>query len=139
MEALPFPAGAFDLVLAAGSLHYARDLAATLIELRRVSRKGGLLLALDSPVFRRAADGEAMVASRMREHFLRYAVALPRESQSSYLVRGSLVEAFRAAGWRLEVLGWPGRLREWGRDRIEKLRHGRRTARFPVLVAERMG
>ena len=137
MDALPLPAGAFDLVLAGGSLHYASDLAATLIELRRVTRKGGLLLALDSPVFRRQADGEAMVETRMRDHRERYSVALPRENQSSYLLRGGLEDLFRKAGWRLEVRGWPGPLREWARDRIEQRRHGRRPARFPILLAER--
>ena len=138
MEALPLPAGAFDLVLAAGSLHYASDLSATLVELRRVTRKGGVLLALDSPVFRRAADGEAMIEARMQEHRQRYAVALPRENQSSYLIRNGLEDVFRQAGWRLAVRGWPGLLREWARDTIERQRHGRRTARFPILLAERM-
>ncbi len=139
MEALPFPAGAFDLVLAGGSLHYARDLPATLVELRRVSRKRGLLLALDSPVFRRVVDGESMVASRMEEQHRRYAVSLPRASQSSYLLRGNLADVFRGAGWRIEVHGWPGPLQELARDLIEKIRHGRRTARFPVLLAQREG
>jgi SAM-dependent methyltransferase len=138
MEALPLPAGAFDLVLAGGSLHYASDLSSVLVELRRVTRRGGLLLALDSPVFRRMADGEAMVETRMEEHLQRYAVSLPRKNQSSYLLRDGLEDFFRKAGWRLEVRGWPGRLREWARDRIEERRHGRRTARFPLLLAQRM-
>jgi len=138
MEALPLPAGAFDLVLAGGSLHYASELSAALVELRRVTRRGGLLLALDSPVFRRMADGEAMVETRMQEHRRRYAVALPRKDQSSYLLRAGLEDVFRRAGWRLEVRGWPGGLREWVRDRVEQDRHGRRTARFPILLAERM-
>lgn len=139
MDALPVDAGSCDLVLAAGALHYTRDLTRTLVELRRVTRKGGLLLVLDSPVYRRRADGEAMVADRMRAHEERFGFPVPRESQSSYLVVGELRGAFAAAGWGLEVHGWPGPVREGLRDLVEIARHGRRTARFPILLGRRDG
>lgn len=139
MDALPVDAASCDVVLAAGSLHYSRDLARTLVELRRVTRKGGLLVVLDSPVYRRRPDGEAMVADRMRAHEARYGFPVPRESQSSYLVIGELRGAFAASGWRLEVHGWPGALREGLRDAVEIARHGRRTARFPILLGRRDG
>lgn len=45
-ERLPFPAGRFDLVLAAGGLHWVDDLPAALLEIRRVLARDGLLLAL---------------------------------------------------------------------------------------------
>src|SRR6185295_17988269 len=44
MEALPIEPGAFDLVLVAGALHYAPRLERTLVELRRVTRRSGVLL-----------------------------------------------------------------------------------------------
>lgn len=137
MEALPLPPRAFDLVVAAGSLHYTRDLAGTLLELARVTRKDGMLLVLDSPVFRRPCDGEAMVADRMREHLRKYVTAASSELQSSYLLRGNLEDTFGSVGWKLEVHGWPHPLREWAEDLRERVRHGRPTARFPVLVARR--
>lgn len=139
MDALPLAPGLFDLVLAAGSLHYPARLLRTLVELRRVTRKGGALLALDSPVYRRRADGEAMVARRMEEQARRYGLAVPRESQSGYLVLGELPELFRSAGWALELRGWPGPPRERARDLLERLHWGRRTARFPILLARRDG
>lgn len=139
MDALPVDAGSCDVVLAAGALHYTRDLTRTLVELRRVTRKGGLLLVLDSPVYRRRQDGEAMVADRMQAHAERYGFPVPRESQSSYLVVGELPGAFASAGWTLEVHGWPGRVREALRDAVEIARHGRRTARFPILLGRRDG
>ena len=139
MEALPLEPGSFDLVLAAGALHYAQRVTRTLVELRRVTRRGGLLVIVDSPVFRRRPDGEAMVAERMRRHAELYPPGLPRESQSSYLVTGELAGVFAGAGWRLEVHGWPAPAREWARDLVEIARHGRRTARFPILVASRHG
>jgi SAM-dependent methyltransferase len=139
MDALPLAPGLFDLVLATGSLHYPPRLLRTLIELRRVTRRGGVLLALDSPVYRRRPDGEAMVTRRMDEQARRYGLTVPRETQSGYLVLGELAELFRSAGWRLEIRGWPDPLRERARDLIELLRWRRRTARFPVLLARRDG
>jgi SAM-dependent methyltransferase len=139
MDALPLAASSFDLVIAAGALHYVHDLPRTLVELRRVTRRGGVLLVLDSPVYRRRADGEAMVADRMKALEARYGIPIPRESQSSYLVAGELRGAFATTGWTLEVHGWPGRAREALRDLLEIGRHGRRTARFPILLARRDG
>ena len=110
-----------------------------LVELRRVTRRGGALLVLDSPVFRRRPDGEAMVEQRMKEHGRRYGLAVPRETQSGYLVLGELPGMFRSAGWRLELRGWPHSVREHVRDLVEVLSRGRRTARFPILLARRDG
>ncbi|MBL8668087.1 MAG: methyltransferase domain-containing protein [Rhodospirillales bacterium] len=44
-EALPFADGSFDLVVSAMSLHWVNDLPGTLVQLRRVLRPDGLLLA----------------------------------------------------------------------------------------------
>lgn len=139
MEALPFEPASFDLVVATGSLHHTARLSRTLVEVRRVTRRGGVLLAWDSPVYRRREDGEAMVAARMRRHRDRYGVVMPREGESGYFVLGELRDVFQSAGWQLEVEGWPGRVRESLRDVIERARSGRRTARFPLLLARRDG
>lgn len=139
LAALPLEAQGFDLLVAGAALHYAAPLGRTLVELRRVTRRGGVLLAFDSPVYRRRADGEAMVAERMARHAVRYAIPIPRESQSGYLVLGELRAEFESAGWRLELHDWPSAPREALRDALELLRHGRRTARFPILLARRDG
>jgi SAM-dependent methyltransferase len=139
MEAMPFEPGRFDLVLAAASLHHAVALSRTLVELRRVTRRQGLLLVLDSPVYRRAADGEAMVEDRRRRHAVRYGEALSRAWPSRFFVLGQLPSLFREAGWHLEVVGWPGPLREGARDLVELARYRRRTARFPILLGRRDG
>lgn len=139
MAALPLEPQAFELVVAGASLHYAESLPRTLVELRRVTCRDGVLIVLDSPTYRRRADGEAMVAERMRRLGDRYGIAVPRESQSGYLVLGELGHTFASAGWRVEVHGWPRRPRELLRDVVEIARHGRRTARFPILLARRDG
>jgi SAM-dependent methyltransferase len=137
MESLPLEPARFDLVVVAGALHHAPRLGRALLEMRRVMRRGGLLLVWDSPVYRRRPDGEAMVARRMRDLERAYKVAVPRETQAGYLVLGELPGIFRSAGFSLEVEGWPARPREWARDVLEMIKHGRRTARFPLLVARR--
>ena len=63
-EDLPFAPESFDVTLFNASLHYAQDLARTLAEASRVTRHGGIIAILDSPFYRRAADGEAMVAEK---------------------------------------------------------------------------
>jgi SAM-dependent methyltransferase len=105
MEALPLEPGLFDLVLAVDALHHAHGILRTLVELRRVTRRGGALLVLESPVYARREDGEADVARRMRRLRRLFGLELPRETQPSYLVRSELPALFARAGYRLEVGG----------------------------------
>ena len=86
-------------------------------------------------------DGEAMVADRMRAHERALRLPVPRESQSS------LPGAGRAAAARSPAPGWTARgprlAGAAARGRcatcVEIARHGRRTARFPILLARRDG
>ncbi len=139
LEALPLEPGRFDLVVAAASLHAAPSLPRALVELRRVTRRGGALVAVGSPVFRKGSDGEAQVAHEMRRERALLGMAVPREGRAGYLVREELPEQFRNAGWSLEVVGWPGVLREHAFDLVRLLRGGRRRARYPLLFARRDG
>jgi SAM-dependent methyltransferase len=139
MDALPLEPRRFDLVLAVDALHYAPRPTRTLVELRRVTRRGGVLMVVDSPVYRRRHDGEARVAELMKEQASRYGISVPRENQPGYLVLGELGQLFAGAGWKMEVRGWPPRAAEGLRDAFDLVRRGRRRARFPVLVARRDG
>jgi SAM-dependent methyltransferase len=139
LDALPLEPGRADLVVAEGSLHEGPSLARSLVELRRVVRRGGVLLALDSPVFRRRADGEAGVAQAIKEERALVGMAVPREARPGYLVRADLAEQFRDSGWSLQLLGWPGPVRERGEDLLRLVRGARPAPRFPVLFARRDG
>jgi SAM-dependent methyltransferase len=77
MEALPLEPSGMDLVLAAGVLHHAAHPARTLVEIRRVTRRRGLIVVLDSPVYRSAADGERTVAEGEEERTRRYGFTAP--------------------------------------------------------------
>jgi SAM-dependent methyltransferase len=139
IEALPLEPGSFDLVLAIDVLHLAPVLTRVLIELRRVTRKGGVLIAFGSPVYRWRSEGEARVAERRREQVARGRVVLPREGQEGYLALEDLELTFQQAGWILEQRGWPGPLRERLEDFWGRVRHGRVPARRPLLIARRDG
>ena len=65
-EAIPVSADAFDVVVFNAALHYAEDLGAALGEARRVARVGARIVVLDSPFYRNAEDGEAMVQEKRR-------------------------------------------------------------------------
>jgi hypothetical protein len=80
-----------------------------------------------------------MVAAQMRRQAERYGVPVSRESQPGYLVLGELHQLFASSGWRLEVHDWPSRPREAVGDVLEIVRHGRRTSRYPILLARRDG
>jgi SAM-dependent methyltransferase len=138
MEALPLEPASMDLVLAAGVLHHAARPARTLVEMRRVTRRGGVVAVLDSPVYRRAVDGETLVAERAEEHTRRYGFTPPAFGQG-YLLWSEVAGLFEGAGWRLEIHGWPGRVRETAWDLVAIARGGRRAARFPILIGRRDG
>jgi SAM-dependent methyltransferase len=97
MEALPLEPASMDLVLAAGVLHHAARPARTLVEIRRVTRRGGLVVVLDSPVYRSAVDGETMVAERAEEQKDRYGFAAPAFGQG-YLLQSELKGSLRRRG-----------------------------------------
>ncbi len=139
MEALPIEPSVFDLVFASDALHHAAQLTRTLVELRRVTRRDGVLLVIDSPTYGRREVGEAAVAERMQRYGARYGFAIPRESQPGYFVIGELPALFRDAGWNLEVHGWPNAVRARLAAGLDRLTRGRSQARFPILVARRDG
>ena len=102
-DALPVRGGSYDLAVFNASLHYALDLAATLREAVRAVRPGGRIAILDSPFYRRAADGEAMVAEKRRhaaERFGDRADALVSLPFIEYLTRARLGDASAALGLR---------------------------------------
>jgi SAM-dependent methyltransferase len=63
-DAVPVADASADLAVFNASLHYATDLARALAEAERCVRSGGCVAILDSPFYRREADGEAMVREK---------------------------------------------------------------------------
>lgn len=137
MEFLPLAPGCADIVLLNGALHYARCPQNVIAEARRILRATGFVVILDSPIYRRSADGEAMVKTKKKDFLSRYGYAPCRDAAAGYFTVSELSRLLQRSGFEVRVMGWPSRLREVGRDLIERFRHGRRTARFPMIVAKR--
>lgn len=99
--AVPLEDACVDIVVYNASLHYALDLGATLREARRVVRTGGRIAILDSPFYRRASDGEAMLAEKRRDAAARFgerAETLMSLPFVEYLTRQRLVSASEQLG-----------------------------------------
>lgn len=137
MEFVPLDASSADVVLLNGALHYARCPQNVVSEARRILRPGGSIVILDTPVYRRSSDGEAMVKMKRKDFLNRYGYAPCRDAAAGYFTLSDIQRLLDRAGFEVRVIGWPSRLREMGRDLIETFRHGRRTARFPMVVAQR--
>jgi SAM-dependent methyltransferase len=137
MEFLPLAAGCADVVLLNGALHFARCPQNVVAEARRILKPSGCIVILDSPIYRRSADGEAMVKKKRREFLGRYGYAPCRDAAAGYFTVAELTRLLERSGFAVRMVGWPSRVREMGRDVIEIFRHGRRTARFPMVAATR--
>lgn len=136
-DAVPLGDGAADLVIFAGSFHYATDYAATLAEAERLLRPGGAVVIMESPVFRRASSGEQMVRElhgRLREEHGIGADALEHEN---YLTEERLAALGRQLGLRWRRItpsyGWRWSLEPW----LARLRGRREPARFYLHVGAR--
>jgi SAM-dependent methyltransferase len=139
-DAIPEPDSSFDIAVFNASLHYATDLAAVLKEAARVVHPGGRLAILDSPFYRREADGLAMVAEKAADAPRRFGaragtlMALPF---IEFLTRERLAEASAAIGvqWRRSRVTYP----LWYELRPLKARLGgkRAPSRFDLWIGVR--
>ena len=134
-DALPFASGQFDLVVFNGSLHYARDGAATLAAARRLLADGGTLAVMDSPMFDDDRSGRAMVADMVRRFECDYGLREIVRSGVGYLTFGSLARTARELGASTSFIPSRGPLAWRLRREIARFRLGRAPAAFGVWVA----
>ena len=112
-EAIPLAGDEFDVVVFNAALHYAEDLGAALREARRVARAGGRIVVLDSPFYRTAEQGEAMVREKRRTAERRFgdrAAALLALPFVEYLTPRRLADASRGVrlgAWRRHRVRYP--------------------------------
>jgi len=122
-ERIPFADRQFDAVIAAASLHYARDLPRTVAEATRVLRPGGLLVLLDTPLYRDASVGESRAASQVRL-CMSSEPAAPGTTGPGYIEVAALRASFRAAGLAYREVPVHGTLRAT----VGRIRRGLRSA-----------
>jgi SAM-dependent methyltransferase len=136
-DRLPFTTGCVDLLVFNASLHYSTDYRVTLQEAFRVLSPQGVLVVLDSPLYRRASSGQAMVRRREAAFARRFGFpsnALPSEH---YLTPARLHELGDTLGVRWTTTyprhGIRFAIRRW-KTRVFARRE---AARFPLLVARK--
>jgi SAM-dependent methyltransferase len=111
-EALPAESASVDLAVFNASIHYALDLRAVLDEARRTVRPGGMIAILDSPFYRREADGITMVAAKQADAASRFGSEvdiLTAFPFIEFLTRERLAIASRSLGlaWRRHRVRYP--------------------------------
>ena len=133
-DALPFEPHQFDVVVFTGSLHYSSDPEGSLREAVRMVSPGGTVAVMDSPVFRRDADGEAMIADQQRRLQVEAGLIAPLRAGVGFLTYGRMERAFRSLGLRCRFLRSRGPLAWRLRRQIGRWRLGRQPAAFGVWV-----
>jgi SAM-dependent methyltransferase len=136
MERLPFLSDRITLVAANASFHYAGDFRAALSEFERVLTPGGMIVIIDTPFYKDAADGERMIAERVIQFRTKYGIAETLASRARYLTINGLDDTARSMNlaWRIYPV-WPGFKRKY--EEIRGNLSGRRVAQFPVVVIEK--
>jgi SAM-dependent methyltransferase len=139
-DAIPLPEGGFDVAVFNAALHYATDLGAALAEACRVLRPGGRMVILDSPFYRREADGLAMVAEKSAEAPQRFgarAVSLMALPFIEFLTAERLRAASAPLGltWRRSRVLYP--LWYELRQPTAAVRRARPPSRFDLWIGTR--
>ena len=139
-ERIPAEDASFDVAVFNASLHYATDLAAVLAEAARVVRPDGRLVILDSPFYRREADGLAMVAEKTADAPRRFgdrAETLMSLPFIEFLTAARLAATAAATGvtWRRSRVLYP--LWYELRPLTAKLRGARAPSRFDLWIGAR--
>jgi SAM-dependent methyltransferase len=127
---LPYADAQFDLVVAAASLHYARDLTSAIAEAARVLRPGGALVLLDTPIYNQARTGWGLAEQRLASQWRRYGSDGAGTAGPGFVERAALRRYMRRAGLGYREVPLHGTLRSL-------LGRARRSARALVGRQER--
>ena len=126
-----------DAVIFNASLHYAEDYAKTLKEALRVLSKEGLIVIMDSPVYKRSASGEKMVEERKTDFSARYGFASDSLQSENYLTYMRLRDLARELNITWKFLTPFYGLRWALRPLLAFILRQREPAKFHVIVGKR--
>lgn len=135
-DALPFMPQQFDLVVFNGSLHYAPDPPATIVAARRMLAPGGTIAVMDSPMFARDREGDAMVRDMAARFEADGSVREFARTGAGYLTFGSLDAVAPTIGLRAEFIRSRGSIAWRLRRGLGGLRLGRSPASFGLWVGK---
>jgi SAM-dependent methyltransferase len=133
-DRLPLADGQADLVIFNASFHYSTDYHATLTEAARVTKPGGHVLIIDTPVYRRAASGEQMRIERHADFEARFGTRSDSVPSVEFLTDAMIGELARDLGVRWELsIAWYG-LTWWLRPWKARFARRREPSRFVTLL-----
>ena len=133
---LPFPSQCADVALFNASLHYSTDCSVTLREALRVLSPEGIVVIMDSPVYRQASSGEQMVREREMEFDRAYGFRSDSVPAEHFLTTDRLAElAYELTlRWRMYApVSSVSRLK----GQLRRLRGRRELAVMPVIAGHR--
>jgi SAM-dependent methyltransferase len=135
-DRLPFGDGQFDLAVFNAAFHYATDAEEVLREAVRCLKGSGRVVIMDTPIYRRTADGERMRAERRREFLERYGLRSDALASIDFLDDAAIA----ALGARLGI-EWEARTPWYGlawiaRPWRARLAGRRPPSRFAILVGK---
>ena len=125
-----------DAVIFNASLHYAEDYAKTLKEALRVLSNEGLIVIMDSPVYKRSASGEKMVEERKKDFSARYGFASDSLQSENYLTYIGLQDLARELNITWKYITPFYNLQWTLRPLLAFLLRRREPAKFHVIVGE---
>lgn len=126
-----------DAVIFNASLHYSEDYATTLKEALRVLSREGLLVILDSPLYRRAISGDMMVEERKVDFLARYGFASDSLPSENYLIYARLKELGQELNLTWKIITPFYGLRWMVRPLLATLLRRREPAKFHLIVGRR--
>jgi SAM-dependent methyltransferase len=134
-DCLPIPNESADMAIFNASLHYSTDYRRTLSEALRVLRPNGTLVILETPIYKKEASGQQMVAERHARFQKEYGTRSDSIPSQEFLTWDRLDALGRDLGIRWHTIHpWYGvrwALRPWK----ARLRGGREPSRFVILHA----
>jgi ubiquinone/menaquinone biosynthesis C-methylase UbiE len=126
-----------DVVIFNASFHYSENYSETLKEALRVTSLGGLVVIMDSPVYRRGDSGEKMVAEREAQFREKYGFASDNLQSENYLTYTRLKQLANELNFTWKRItpfyGLPWALRPL----IAGLLRRREPAKFHLLVGRK--
>lgn len=131
---LPIENDQADMIIFNASFHYSTDYRMTINECLRVLRKGGQIIIMDSPVYKKEASGNLMKREMHKNFEERYGTRSDSIDSIEYLTWNVLKSLGLEFGLKWRVIkpwyGWQRALRPFA----AKIRGGREPSQFALLI-----
>lgn len=135
-DRLPLADATADVAIFNAAFHYSADYGATLAEALRLLRPGGLVVILDSPLYRDQRSGAEMVRERAATYRQRHGFASDTLGGVGYLTRDVLHTLGADLNIRWRTLDVSSAMRHSLRRALSRLRRQREAATMPLIIGQ---